>query len=282
MDTIIGLGAAGCNIAEKFAEYSQYKVLKVDSERRPFDWLNKGFKLIPEQKSPEEYEENCPFLGDLIEEIDGEVLFILAGGGKISGSALRILQQLQDKKVSILYIQPDTDLLPKTAKLQENLTYGVLQEYARSSVFERIYLVKNSAVEDILGEISIAEYYDKINDFIVSAIHMINVFKYSEPISSNFEESNVSSRITTFGMVNLEDGKETLFFPLQFPREKIYYYAINKNSLKNDKGLHRKIMQQVKSKIDNTEISVTYGIYSTDYDDDYVYSVANASFVQNS
>ena len=73
MDTIIGLGAAGCNIAEKFAEYSQYKVLKVDSERRPFDWLNKGFKLIPEQKSPEEYEENCPFLDDLIEEIDGEI-----------------------------------------------------------------------------------------------------------------------------------------------------------------------------------------------------------------
>ena len=138
-------------------------------------------------------------------------------------------------------------------------------------------------IEEILGEISSRrDTMIQINDFIVSAIHMINVFKHSEPISSNFEENNVASRITTFGMVNLEDGKETLFFPLQFPREKIYYYAINKNSLKNDKGLHRKIMQQVKSKIDNTEISVTYGIYSTDYDDDYVYSVANASFVQNS
>ena len=281
MDTIIGLGGAGCNLAEKFSEYPQYKVLKIDSESRPFDWLAKGFKLIPKQETPEDYEKNCPSIDDFVKEAGDEVLFIIAGGGKISGALLRILEQFRHKKLSVLYIQPDTDLLPRSAKMQERLAFGVIQEYARSAVFERAYLVKNSTIEDILGDVPISNYYDTINSFIASAIHMINVFKHTDPISSNFERENPVSRITTFGMVNLEDGSENLFFPLQYPREKVYYYAINKNRLNTDKGLHRKIMQQIKSKINSKDIEVTYGIYSTDYDNDYVYSIANASFVQS-
>ena len=31
MQTIIGLGQAGCNVADKFAEYPQYKVYKIDA-----------------------------------------------------------------------------------------------------------------------------------------------------------------------------------------------------------------------------------------------------------
>jgi hypothetical protein len=280
MDTIIGLGSAGCSIAEKFADYPQYKIIKIDSERRAFDWLNKDFKLIPKQSSPEEYEEHCPFLDDMVEEAGDDILFIIGGGGKISGAALRLLQQLKEKKISILYIQPDTDLLAKTSKLQERLTFNVLQQYARSAVLERIYLVKNTSIEDILGDISIPEYYPRINEFLVSAIHMVNIFKHTDPVTSNFEDLNPICRISTFGMVNMENGEESLFFPLKFPREKLYYYAINQVSLKEDRALHKKIMQQIKSKIDNKEISVTYGIYSTEYENDYVYLVSNASFVQ--
>jgi len=280
MDTVIGLGSAGCNIAEKFADYPQYKIIKIDSERRAFDWLNKDFKLIPKQSSPEAYEEHCPFLDDMIEESGEDILFIIGGGGKISGAALRLLQQLREKKISILYIQPDTDLLAKTAKMQERLVYGVLQQYARSAILERIYLVKNTAIEAILGDVSITEYHDKINDFLASAMHMTNIFKHTDPVTSNFEDLNPVCRISTFGMVNLETGEESLFFPLKFPREKLYYYAINEESLREDKALHKKIVQQIKSKIDNKEISVTYGIYSTEYENDYVYLVSNASFVQ--
>tara|TARA_R110002074_G_scaffold161410_1_gene319175 strand:+ start:349 stop:1194 length:846 start_codon:yes stop_codon:yes gene_type:complete len=280
MDTVIGLGGAGCNLAEKFAEYPQYKVLKIDSESRPFDWLGKGFKLIPKQSSAEDYERDCPILDDLVQESGNEILFIMAGGGKISGSALRILEQFKEKRVSILYVQPDTDLLPRSSKMQERLVFGVLQQYARSAVLERVYLVRNSTIEEILGDIPISSYYDTVNDFITSAVHMINIFTHTEPISSNFEDHSPVARITTFGMVNLDSGEESSFFPLQYPREKIYYYAINKNILKTDKGLHRKIMQQIKSKINNKEIDVTYGIYSTEYENDYVYSVANTSFVQ--
>ena len=30
MDAVIGLGAAGCNIADQFAKHPQYKVYKID------------------------------------------------------------------------------------------------------------------------------------------------------------------------------------------------------------------------------------------------------------
>ena len=30
METIVGIGAAGCNIAEQFAQYSQYNIYKID------------------------------------------------------------------------------------------------------------------------------------------------------------------------------------------------------------------------------------------------------------
>tara|TARA_R110002020_G_scaffold48694_6_gene138759 strand:- start:392 stop:1252 length:861 start_codon:yes stop_codon:yes gene_type:complete len=280
MDTIIGLGNAGCSIAERFAEYPQYKVLKIDSDRRPFDWLNNGFKLVPKQDSPEGYEKSFPALDDFFEEAGDNVLFILGGGGRISGATLRILEHLKDKKLSILYVQPDIELLPKYAKMQERATFGILQEYARSALFSRIYLVQNTVIEEILGDLSIADYYDKINEYVVSAIHMINVFKHSEPISTNFEGTSDVARISTFGVVDIDNGEEKLFFPLQFPREKLYYYAINKDRLKEDKGLHRKITHQVKSKISDTNINVTYGIYSTEYESDYVYSIVNASFVQ--
>ena len=54
MDTIVGLGKAGCAIAEKFAKYPQYKVFKIDSEG--LDSKNKNNYVLTKQNSPEEYE----------------------------------------------------------------------------------------------------------------------------------------------------------------------------------------------------------------------------------
>jgi len=281
MNTIIGLGSAGCGIAEKFAEYPQYKVLKIDSTRRPFDWLNNGFVLIDKCSTPEEYEESFPSLKEELAETGDEILFIVGGGGMISGATLKILERIKEKKINILYIQPDVELISRQAKMQDRATFAILQQYARSSLFNRIFLVQNTAIESIIGDLSISEYYDKINEYIASTIHMINVFERSEPEASSFERSGDTTRISTFGIVNFDTGEEKLFFPLQFPREKLYYYAINKSRLKREKGLRRKIMHQVKTRTTDDTIDVTYGIYSTKYDSDYVYITINASFIQD-
>jgi len=276
METIIGLGNAGCNIAEKFAQYPQYNILRMDTKRR----RGEGFKLIPEQDSHERYEKDCPSLKRFLKNVDDSCLLIVGGSGKISGMSLRVLEALRGKKIFVLYVQPDQDMLSHTASMQENVVFRVLQEYARSALVERIYLVNNSVVEEILGEVSISEYHNRINDLIVSTIHMVNVFSNSESVVGSFEEPIKTARISTLGIVNLESGEENLFFPLSMPREKLYYYAINNKKLDKERGLRKKIMTQLKDRLTDEEIHISYGIYPTEYSDDYVYTVAHATLIQ--
>ena len=68
-----------------------------------------------------------------------------------------------------------------------------------------------------------------------------------------------------------------MFFSLDNVKEMNYYYAINKNRLETDGSLMKKITENIKMEND---LKVSYGIFATDYEDDYVYCVANSSFIQ--
>ena len=53
MQTVIGLGQAGCNIADQFKQYPQYKIIKLDEGLRK----TKSSFGLKRQASPELYEE---------------------------------------------------------------------------------------------------------------------------------------------------------------------------------------------------------------------------------
>ena len=103
---IIGLGKAGCAIADKFAEYPQYKVFKIDVGLEGKNCFN-----VPKQKSPEAYEENTPSMKKFFSKVSGEVMFVVCGAGMISGMSLTALEHLNKHNVSVLYIRPDISLL---------------------------------------------------------------------------------------------------------------------------------------------------------------------------
>ena len=67
----------------------------------------------------------------------------VCGAGRTANATLAILQYLQGKKIDIFYIQPDVDLLMGINKLQEKAIFGVLQEYARSGVFNSFTAFSN-------------------------------------------------------------------------------------------------------------------------------------------
>ena len=48
---IVGIGSAGCNIAEVFSQYPQYKIFKID-----VDISGKGCYNIPKFEEVEQYE----------------------------------------------------------------------------------------------------------------------------------------------------------------------------------------------------------------------------------
>ena len=279
MQTIIGLGQAGCNIADKFSQYPQYTVYKIDVglEKKPRHYAMK------QQDHPEQYEASCPNLSRFFKGVsDDEILFITSCGF-VSAASLRILQVLKKKgcKINVLYIKPDKSLLPQMKILNDNVLYGVFQEYARSGVLERVYLIDNIKLAEIMGDIPLREYYSRLNDMVVSTFHMLNVYNHLEPEMSTFGEPITTARISTFGLVGFEDGEERLFFDLHEARERRYYYTIPDEQLETDGTLMKKITTQLKNSVRDDIIKISYGIYSTNYDVPYVYCLVNSSTVQN-
>ena len=274
METIIGLGKAGCAIADRFAQYPQYEVYKMDAglKRTPRSY---GLKNA---SSPEEQEETLGSLKRFFKDVKGDVLFVVGGCGIVSGASLKILEQLKGTSLHILYIHSDPELLGETARLQQRVTFNVFQEYARSGVFKRVILIDNSRLEEMLGDIPIIGFYDKLNELMVPTMHMVNVLQHSDSIMDNISPPHQISRIVSYGLVNFETGEENLFFELDNVREKVYYYAINEKKLREQGDIHKRVIAQVKENAKNTK--TTYGIYPTQYEQDYVYCVAYSSIVQ--
>ena len=180
MQTVIGLGQAGCNIADQLKQYPQYKIIKIDAGLRktktPF-----GLK---HQTSPELYEEKLPrgMIKYLQEEVMPETLFITSCG-LVSGASLSILEKIKDKtEISTMYIVPKEESISGDKKLQNNLLFNVFQEYARSALFKRVFLLDNQNISDIIGAVPIMKYWDALNHLIASTYHMINVFEHSKPV----------------------------------------------------------------------------------------------------
>ena len=168
---VVGLGKAGCNIAKAFSKFPQYETFTIDTN-------DDASIMIEECSSHEEYDAKFP---DLELDIQNEeVLVVIAGAGKISGGSLRLLEQLQNNKVTVLYIEGDLTIMSEIQKKQERIVSSVLQEYARSGVLERVIMVNNAHIERSIGDMSIIGYYDTLNQAIVNIIHMTNVFRHSE------------------------------------------------------------------------------------------------------
>ena len=288
---IIGLGKAGCAIAEKFSQYPQYNIFQIDvGAESDFDFIGqyedaevkKKAHSVKKQKGPEEYEANAPSLKTFFGNIEGDAFFVIGGSGDISAMSLRIMEQIKDKcDINILYIAPDKSLLSEKRKMHEKVTYNVLQTYARSGVVQRIYLVSNPQVESILGEVPIMGYFDRLNDFIVPTFHMINVFKNSDPVLGSLAKPGETRRISTVGIYDMEKDEEKLFFSLDTPRETCYIYCVGERRLREDGGLHKNIVTQMKGKTNNETVDVSFGVFPTNYNNDYGYVLAHSPNIQS-
>ena len=274
---IIGLGQAGCNIADAMAEYPQYKIYKIDVGVE-----GKGCLGVKQQSGPEEYEANAPSMKTFFRNIKGDTLLIVGGSGSISAMSLRIMETVKDKcKIDLLYIKPDESLLTAKRQMHEKVTYNVLQNYARSGAINRMYLISNPQLENILGDVPIMGYFDKLNELIVSTIHMINVFKNSAPVLGALREPAETRRICTVGIYDMEKDEEKFFFSLDTIREACYIYSVGERRLREDGSLHKTIVTQMKGKANDETSNVSFGVFPTNYETDYAYVIAYSPNIQN-
>ncbi len=271
---VIGLGKAGCAITKSIGEYPQYTTYMIDSGavgNRCFDF--------PLYNHPEEYESGTPDMTEFFQDIEGEVVFILCGASKISGACLRVLQHLRDHKVTIIYIKPNLDTLEDVKIKMHRVCFGVLQEYVRSAVFERMIIVENDSVESILGQVPIMGYYDSLNKAITWTFHMLNVLKNSEAVMGKVNETKETSRISTIGTVDIESSEEKMFFSLDNVREKCYFYLLRGEDLRTDGNLLKAITKQVKE-LKSEDSRSSYAIYSSEYDQNYIFSFYHTPYIQ--
>lgn len=274
---VVGLGKAGCNITKAFSKFPQYQTFGIDTDESADITIRK-------KSNHEDYDENFPNLRRKLKFTNEDVSVIIAGAGQISGGSLRLLEQLQKNRITVIYIQGDTSIMSETQKKQEKIVSNVLQEYARSGIIESIVMISNTALERSIGDMSIIGYYDTLNQAIVNILHMVNVFKHSEPVIGNFIVPSEIARICTLGAVTLEgddytEYEEKWFYPLTHTKDVVYYYGIGEDDLKNDGTLFRKINNFVKSRLDSGA-NVSYGVFRTSYEQKYCYCIRYSSMVQ--
>jgi len=208
---IIGLGKAGCNIAKLFKKHKTYQVVLLDED-----------KGIPKCSTVEEYDQieyNPP---KTWLKKHSEALVITCGSGKVSAAILRVLEPLKDLRTTVCYITPELDYLSSEAKKRNKVHFNILQEFTRSGMIDEMILFDNEIALDNFGHGSIKEYYDQVNHYYYSAIHMNNFCKNVQPVFGEHHTPKEVSRITTLGLGHLDDNSEKLLFPLDNITETCY------------------------------------------------------------
>ena len=71
---IIGLGKAGCAIADGFAQYPEYNIYKIDVNISGERCLS-----IKKQQGPEDYESKCPSLKTFFKNVKGDTIVVIGG-----------------------------------------------------------------------------------------------------------------------------------------------------------------------------------------------------------
>jgi len=274
---VIGIGTGGCQVVTDLVQYDAYNIINVDTSFKIE--LNGVTNIkLERQETFKEYETETKL--DIRSEIKyNSVHVFLFGGGATTGSVLRILEKIKDKNLNVLYIQPDLQLLGELGKKQERLTYQILQQYARSGLFNMLYLISNPTLEKIIDKVSIINYDKQLNQLIVATIHMINVFNHTKSVMNTFDELPETARIATIGIVNIKENEQKLFFPLDSIREMRYYYSINREELEKEGSLLSSVKQYIKE-VSSDKTRASYGIYTSNYKQNYGYAIAYSSEIQ--
>tara|TARA_R100000808_G_C2152189_1_gene161514 strand:+ start:2890 stop:3756 length:867 start_codon:yes stop_codon:yes gene_type:complete len=280
LDKVIGLGKTGCAVAEQLTAYPEYRIYKIDAGIEERGSLSLDFQ--PDHAAYEtniDQQEVEVYLRSIKKK--DQVLLIVEGGDPVSGAALRVLETIKDSSLTVLYICPDRLMSSEVQKRDDRVAFNVLQEYARSGVFERIFLVDKLTVESLIGDVSIQEYEKSISYFIAYVVAMINYFDHTDPVLANKLDPHVISRLATFGVSSLEEDKQDikLLFPLESPRDIHFFYGVPEAMLTEDSSLTKKIKNHVKS-YKNEDVSSSFSVYSTSFDDLMVLCVAYSSQIQ--
>lgn len=277
INKIVAIGTAGHNIAQKFLKYYDYKV---------FSFSEKGDYKVPAAKKVEDLEEKMTSakrrwakkLRDFAE--DDDLLFIVSGASKSAAISLVAMAEVKQNSKTVIFIKSDESTINGTSKLHQRATQMVLQEFARSGLLDRIFIMDNKELEKINPETNILNYYDQINDVVASTFHMINFCKSQQPILNTTDDPVETARIGTVGVFDTSAFEKRFYYNLAYPRDTNFIYILNDETLKQPAKLMEIKDFNTKNNEEEPSNSCSFVIYKSDLDYNYGYIVQYSSLIQ--
>jgi hypothetical protein len=278
MISLIGIGDAGCNVVTQFENHKEYNCFLFSEGQENTKYTRK----LPKVAKAEDCEEQAPKLSSYktLSAIQDRVQVFLCGSSFSANYTLAVLQQIRDRQIDIFYIKPDVDLLIGDVRLQERAVFGILQQYARSGLFNSFTILSNPSIEKTIGEIPIKKYFETINKSIYYAVHYLNVFDHTEPLVGNLSKPSEVQKIRSVGVISVDKLSENWYYKLEEDRDVCYYLCIAAKRLETDGKLHSKVVESLKKKPRNAFKNVTYAIYESPYESDFGFCVAHTNFIQ--
>jgi len=266
---VLGIGSAGSNIASQVAQISDLKAVCVDAGG-----------LVPKKKTHEEYEKSGRSVAKKVKlPKDKDVTVVVCGAGKVSGITLSLLESIKDRNITVVYIVPDTFMLSKTQKLQNKVVFGVLQEYARSGLFESMYVMSNKEIEAFVGTSPISNMYEKINGMVANFIVSLNWFERTPPVIGSVHEPKDISRIRSVSIKEIDSNSENVFFSLENITEIGLYYSASEEMIKSEQSFLTNIRERV-ILYNERDIECSFGVWQNESDTSFIYSIKYTHFIQ--
>ena len=262
---IVGFGEIGSMVSEELAKLSGFEHMTVTKED------------FPKINTVEEAEKEASEI-TLDKCSESRVYFICSGEEKISGGLLRILEKIKGSKINLIYILRDPDLLSETIEKQQRAIFKILQNYARSGLFENILCVDELNLKKFfIANTSIFEYEKRLSEILAKMINMINWLKEAKSFYSEIDQPNEACRMNTLGI--FAEQEEKLIFPLDNTRQKDVYFACTEKTLTEDTEFMDKVKETLKSlKVGHEKVE--YKIVKTDYEQDFIYLMCHTNFIQ--
>ena len=262
---IFGYGKLGSSVATSLSELANKELFCLTKSD------------FPSLKSIEDAEDKMPNFSLNINS-DSIVYFICSGEEKIAGGILRTLEKIKEAKIKIIYITRDQDFLSEEVEKQQKTVGKILQNYARSGLFEDICLIDEKTFkQSFLPDVPLLKYDKVFSQTLAKMINMVNWLKNEESFYSDIEPPNEACRINTLGV--FAESEEKLIFSLDNTRQKNVYFGCTKKTLAEDINFMEKVKETLKF-LKKKEEKVEYKIVKTDYEQDFIYLLYHTNFVQ--
>ncbi len=274
---VIGVGKLGSKIASEFGAYPEYRVYSFHNEHSG----RNCFEIDPESNI-EDYERNFPseeaavFLRKIKKK--EQVLLFLEGGDPMTGITLRLLSLVKDKRITVIYLRPEREIISTIQNRDDKVIFGFLKEYARSGLFDMFYVIDRAKVDDLIGETSVQDYENTFSYFVSYVVAMVNFFNNTDPVISNKPEPTPIDRICTLSVCDLEEDTISELYDLQDAKYVHFYYGIPEEY--EDSNIITKVKSHAKRTRGDLE-HTTYSVYETTLDKVLVFSQTFTSTIQS-